>query len=92
MPRNTKVKHLGPVQQLFGNARVREIGHNRVNKALRHKIKDGVLYVSLGAVNPFSMDGIELRLYRLSNSSYKDGQYGFSLGARELEHDQVALS
>jgi hypothetical protein len=72
--RNTKVKHLGFVEQFFGNARFGEIGYDWFYLSGRHKIGDGVLDVSFSAVQPFPMDGVELGLGRLSDSAYKDGK------------------
>jgi hypothetical protein len=51
-----------------------------------------MLDVSLSAMDPFSMDGVELRLGGLSNSPHKDGKDWFSLGARKVEKDQITLA
>lgn len=49
-----------------------------------------MLDVSFNAVDPFSVDGVELRLSGLSNSSYKDSENGFSFGTGKVEEDESA--
>jgi len=51
-----------------------------------------VLDVSFNAVDPFSMDGVELRLCGPSNPPYKDSENRFSFGTGKVEEDEVALA
>lgn len=71
---------------------VRKIGYDGVNLGRRHKIRNSVLDVAFHAVDPFSMEGVELRLGGLADSSYKYSKNWFSFGTREVEEDHVALA
>lgn len=51
-----------------------------------------MLDVSFNAVDPFPVDGVELRLSGFSNSSYKDSKDWLSLGTGKVKEDEIALA
>lgn len=51
-----------------------------------------MLDVSFSAVDPFPVDGVELRLGGFSNSSYEDSKDWLSFGTGKVEQDEIALA
>jgi hypothetical protein len=66
-----------------------KIWEDGIYSARGHKVQNGVLEVSFGSMDPFTMDGVELGLQRVADSPGKDGEYRLSFTTRKIEKHQV---